>query len=229
MTALCQRYDKQPSVRWMDVINEAITQKGEWFGPAPGVEKWENPWPKIGYDESHPLRPPLYIKLAFEIANRHAPNTKLIINQHGGMEAPMWDKVKATVRYLRNQGLRVDGLGWQAHIDVGWELEGNNLQRLSELIDWSHANGLSFHITENNVWLKREKDYTAQADTFAAIVRTLLSKRHTGVVTWNVWNLSDADQWSRTRDWNGCLLYEDFSAKPAYYAIQKELMTSSDN
>ena len=33
----------------------------------------------------------------------------------------MWQKVKAVVRYLREQGLRVDGIGWQAHIDVAWK------------------------------------------------------------------------------------------------------------
>jgi GH35 family endo-1,4-beta-xylanase len=60
------------------------------------------------------LNPPLYINLAFELANKYAPNTALVINQHGGMEELMWDKVKALVPYLRQQGLRIDGIGWQA-------------------------------------------------------------------------------------------------------------------
>jgi endo-1,4-beta-xylanase len=224
MTALCKRYDKYKHVKWIDVINETVTTNGAWFGPRPGTDKWENPWPKIGYDNSDQLKPPLYIKLAFAIANRHAPNTKLIINQHGSMEKPMWQKIKATVLYLRRQGLRVDGIGWQAHINVGWELDSENLNRLRALIDWAHANKLSFHVTENNVWLKWKKNYKAQAATFAAILKVLIEKRHTGVVTWNVWNISDGDQWRKTKKWAGCILFDDFSPKPAYYAIQQELL-----
>lgn len=227
MTRLCQRYDRYEHVRWMDVVNEAVSTNGEWFGPRVGTDKWENPWPKMGYDESHELRPPLYIKRSFELANRHAPNTKLILNQHGSMEKPMWEKVKATVLYLREKGLRVDGVGWQAHVDVGWEKEPGNVDYLNELIRWAHANQLSFHVTENNVWLKKEKDYQAQAETFAAIVRVLLAHRKSGEVGWNVWNLSDADQWEKTRDWHGCLFGSDFQPKPAYYAIQKELLNAA--
>jgi GH35 family endo-1,4-beta-xylanase len=62
MTALCRRYDKYKHVKWLDVVNETVTPKGAWFGPKTGTSKWENPWPKIGYDKSHPLKPPLYIK-----------------------------------------------------------------------------------------------------------------------------------------------------------------------
>ena len=228
MTALCKRYDKYKHVKWMDVVNETVSSKGNWLGPKPGTGKWENPWPKIGFDESDPLRPPLYIKMAFEIANKHAPNTKLIINQHGSMQKPMWEKVKATILYLRKQGLRVDGIGWQAHVNVGWENEKGNVQYFRELIDWSHANNLSFHVTENNVWLrKKEKDYEAQAKTFGAILRILLEKRHSGVVTWNVWNISDGDQWVKTKDLHGCILNDDFSPKPAYYALQRELIRAA--
>jgi len=225
MTALCQRYDKYPHVKWMDVVNETVTRKGEWFGPKPGTNNWENPWPKIGFDESDPLRPPRYIKMAFEIASKHAPNTKLIINQHGSMQKPMWEKVKKTILYLRKQGLRVDGIGWQAHVNVGWENEKGNVEYFRELIDWAHANKLSFHVTENNVWLrKKEKDYEAQAKTFGAILGILIDKRHSGVVTWNVWNISDGDAWMKTKGWNGCILNDDFTPKPAYYALQRVLL-----
>ncbi len=79
----------------MDVVNETIdANTGEWFGPKPGTDKWENPWPIIGYDTTHALRPPLYIKRAFELANEYAPNIKQIINQHGTMNDVAWDKVK---------------------------------------------------------------------------------------------------------------------------------------
>ncbi len=224
MTALCKRYDRHGHVKWMDVVNETVLQNGEWFGPREGVHKWENPWTRIGFDESHPLKPPLYIKLAFRIATRHAPDTKLIINQHGGMEPLMWEKVKSLVPYLRGQGLRVDGIGWQAHIDAGWERQPGNMERLHSLIDWAHSNSLSFHVTEMNAWLKgEEKDFKLQAGTFAAIMRALLEHREEGVVTWNVWNISDADAWRQEERLEGCLFDRHYRPKPAYYALQELL------
>jgi len=221
---LCQRYDHYDHVKWIDVVNETVLSDGSWHGPKQGTEKWECPWTSIGYDEEHPLRPPRYIKMAFEVANEFASNTELIINQQGGMEVPMWRKVKALIPYLREQGLRVDGVGWQAHIDVGWEKQTGNLNRLHDLIDWAHANDLSFHVTEMNAWLKGDdKDFDRQAETFTAVLKVLLEHRGTGVVTWNVWNISDADAWQHEKRFEGCLFDRDYKAKPAYYALQRLL------
>lgn len=223
MTAQCQRYDKYEHVKWMDVVNETV-HDGGWHGPKAGTDDWENPWPKIGYDESHPLRPPLYIKLAFEIATEHAPNTKLVINQHSTPGTKEMKMVQALVPYLRDQGLRVDGLGWQAHIDTGFEKDPERMKSLHELIDWCHENELGFHVTEMNSWIDPEnKDYDAQAKTFAAIVSAVLEHRENGEVTWNVWNVTDALAYILNRDKEGTLFDFDGKAKPAYYAIQKVL------
>ena len=50
------------------------------------------------------------------------------------MQKPMWDKIKRLVLYLRKKGLRVDGIGWQAHVNVGWEKKDDNMNRLSQLM-----------------------------------------------------------------------------------------------
>lgn len=120
MTALCKRYDGHPNVRWMDVVNETIDPQGKWITPKPGNTNYENPWPKIGMQTDVPAKYkalqkgiPLYIIQAFKIANEHAPNTKLVINQHSTMDPVGWAKIKDMVLYLREvHGLRVDGLGW---------------------------------------------------------------------------------------------------------------------
>lgn len=223
MTELCKRYNNVKHIRWMDVVNETVTREGEWFGPREGIEKWENPWTKIGFDESDPLRPPLYIKQAFEIANRHAPRIKQLINQHGDMEQVMWRKVAATVVYLRKAGLRVDGIGWQAHVDAGFEKDPDNIKNLHAMIDWAHRNELEFHVTENTVWLKGDMagDHKAQAETYQAILQTLIEHRDTGVVTWNAWQIRDNETQNPERE--GCLFDAAGNAKPAYFAIQKQL------
>ena len=223
MTALCQRYNDSAHVRWMDVVNETVTREGEWFGPREGSDKWENPWTKIGFDETHELKPPLYIKLAFEIANEHAPNLRQMINQHGDMEKPMWQKIAKTVIYLREQGLRVDGIGWQAHVNAGFEKDPENMKNLNAMIRWAHSNDLEFHVTENTVWLKKEyeNDYDAQTETFRAILRTLIAHRDSGVVTWNAWQIRDSE--TQHPEWQGCLFDTEGQPKKAYYAIQSEL------
>ncbi|MCA9080394.1 MAG: endo-1,4-beta-xylanase [Planctomycetaceae bacterium] len=223
ITALCKRYNGRSHIRWMDVVNESVTDKGEWFGPKPGVGKWQNPWTQIGFDESHPVRPPLYIKRAFELADQHAPDIKLLINQHAGMQQPMWDKVKATVLYLREQGIRVDGIGWQGHVDAGWELEPDNIRHLHELMTWAHQHDLEFHVTENTVWMRGEKanDEAAQAATFAAIVRAVMEHRHEGLVTWNAWQLRDQD--IQRPELKGTMFHDDGTPKRSYFAVQREL------
>ena len=130
----------------MDVVNETI-KKGTWFESVSGVANWENPWTQIGYDTDK-NKTPLYIKKAFEITNTYAPDIKLLYNHHeepGNKES--WELLKETVLYIKNLGLRIDAIGWQAHVSNGWATE-TNLQLLRDLIDWAQKNNLEFHITE---------------------------------------------------------------------------------
>ena len=95
----------------MDVVNETVLRNGNWF-KKPGDSSWENPWTQIGFNEDGI---PLYIIKAFEIANRYAPNVKLVYNHNGGMEKPMWLKVINTIKYLRNLGFL---MAWRQEIGV---------------------------------------------------------------------------------------------------------------
>lgn len=224
MTTLCKRYNGTPEILWMDVVNETIdkTTSG-WFGPKPGTDEWENPWTIIGFDETHQLRPPLYIKQAFTIANKYAPDIKLIINQHGALEKASWEKMKALVVYLRENNLRVDGIGWQAHIDLGWEKIPGNLEYLTEIINWCRTNKLDFHITEFNVWLKNENagKLEEQANTFTSIVKTILDNRKDITIGIDFWQVRGSE--TMNKEWNGCLFDEELKPKPAYYKL-KELL-----
>ncbi len=228
MTELCKRYNDSTHVKWLDVVNETVSTDGTWFGPKDGTDKWENPWPKIGYDESHDLRPPIYIKKAFEIANENAPDIKQIINQHGGMEPVVWDKIKSLVSYLRENNLRVDGIGWQAHIWKGWENEPGNMERLASLIDWCHSNDLEFHITEFNVWLKPEDldKLDEQANTFYEIVKLAAEKQKSGFVGVNFWHIRGVETQNKDRD--GGPWAEDYTPKESYFKIKEALCESSE-
>lgn len=225
MTRQCIRYNGKAVVKWMDVVNETVTPEGEWFGPKPGVDKWENPWTIIGSDKDR-LKTPLYISRAFEIAKEHAPDISLVFNQHGGMEKKMWDRVKATILYLRAKGLRVDGLGWQAHLDERRNVGGDpkQLDQLRALIDWAHANGLDFHVTEIDYKIRGKVNAASQADqakNYANILAVLLEKRSTGVVTFNTWGIHDRE--GKHTNLSRFLFNQEGAPKPAVFAMKKVL------
>ena len=225
LTALCMRFNTNKSVKWMDVVNETVERSGDWFKDKPGTDDWENPWVKMGYDAAGV---PLYITKAFEIANQYAPNISQVYNQHGSMEPVMWEKVKKTILYLKEKGYRIDGLGWQAHVKSTETLmlDGDeSLKYLSDLIDWAHANDLDFHVTEfdykimdhNNSSEAQEK----QAQAYANVMKVLLSKRSSGIVTFNTWGMIDGK--GRFGDRYRYMYDKKSKPKPAYFALKNSL------
>ncbi len=230
LIAECKRYNGHPNVKWMDVVNETVETNGSWFGPKPEVHIWENPWPQIGVDNDA-NQTPLYITRAFEIANQYAPDISLVYNQHGLMEPVMWERVKETILYLKKKGLRVDGLGWQAHIRSTDELpfDQKQLDYLGALIDWAHQNDLDFHVTEIDYKLMDDKGAAAQkrqADAYANILKVLLSRRNNGVVTYNTWGIVDGV--GRHADKLQFLFTEEGTPKPAYYALKQTLQNPDE-
>lgn len=195
-TAFAKKFNNVAVVKWMDVVNETILSDGNWFGPKPGVDQWENPWLQMGLDENGY---PKYILKAFEIATKHATNIQLVYNQNSGMDEVMWDKVKETILYLRSKGYRVDGVGWQAHLLLGAKRKDfvkntdATMKKLANLIDWAHANDLAFHVTELDYLVKPGKELSSerllQKRVYQAIVDVLLEKSKNGVVTLNLWDL----------------------------------------
>ena len=194
LVELCKRINNQKNIKWMDVVNETIASNGQWTDKKDGTDKWENPWTQIGKNDDGI---PNYIIKSFEIADQHAPNVSLVFNQHAGMQPVMWDRVKETILYLKNKGLRVDGLGWQSHLrdNVALSLNKENLDYLLSLIDWAHQNDLDFHITEIDYRLvgnsPNATNFNRQAQGYTNILKSLIAKRSSGVVTFNTWGIYD--------------------------------------
>jgi GH35 family endo-1,4-beta-xylanase len=223
-TAFAKRFNNEPSVKWMDVVNETILRDGTWFGPKEGTDKWENPWLKIGLDENGF---PLYILKAFEIATKHATNLKLVYNQNVGMETKMWDKVKETVLYIRSKGYRVDGIGWQAHLLLGAKRKDfvdhidESMEKLSDLIDWAHQNDLEFHVTELDYLVKDDHklntERVIQKEVYQKLVDVLKAKSKNGVVTLNLWDVGV--RYKKGAGNFQSIYDEEFNPTPAYDVI----------
>ena len=226
MTALCKRYNGVEGIKYLDVVNEIALSDGRWHQPKTGTEEWENPWFLIGQD-TDPNQTPLYVKQAFAIAHEHAPDLKLILNNHCHPGTAGMEKVKETVLYLRDLGYRLDGLGWQAHVEVGWATE-ENLQELRQVIDWCQARNLEFHITEFDAWIMDPGRQTLeqQAYTFKAIMDVLIEKQDSLTIGWNTWHITDASGWKTERI--PSLFDDKFQPKPAYYAFQLALESRGD-
>lgn len=222
MQAVCERYNGRQGIAYMDVVNETV-QGGDWKKDEAGTGGWEVPWYRIGPD-TDANKTPLYIRYAFEIAKQYAPDIKFIYNHHEDpASVESWNLIKSTIGYLRNLGLRVDGIGWQAHVDNGWATQAN-LDKLGNLIDWAHEHDLEFHVTEASVWINgdhSEPAFQEQATTYGKILQAVLDKRSTGVVGWNTWHIDDGHGWQT--ELAPSLFDEEYEAKPAYFAIQEVL------
>ena len=231
MTASAKRYNQEPMVKHMDVVNETILPSGNWFGPKKGTNLWENPWLKMGFDKNGF---PKYIVKAFEIATKHAPNVKLVYNQNAGMQKPMWDKLKETVLYLRSKGLRVDGIGWQGHLKLSRSTSqftqntDQALKDLSELIDWAHSNNLDFHVTELDYKLTDQSNLAVeqqeQAQLYQKIINVLQSKVNTGVVTLNLWDLGQ--RLKKPNIYFQSIYDANFKPTPAYTVIKNAIINN---
>ena len=192
LTELCKKVNKEKSVKWMDVVNETVLRNGNWFAEKPGNNQWENPWTQIGINDDGF---PKYIVKSFEIANKNAPNVKLVYNHNGGMEKVMWEKIMETISYIKSKGLRIDAIGWQAHLRTN-SLSNEDLEYLDYLMEWAHKNNLEFHITELNLWVKEENPnldsvQNIQSELYEKIINKMISKKNNGVVALNFWGMKD--------------------------------------
>jgi GH35 family endo-1,4-beta-xylanase len=230
-------------IKWMDVVNETVVSNkmsdskyqyktGDWFGPLVGATRWQNPWTILGYETDTELKVPKYIKLAFEIANKNAPHIKMLYNQHGGMEDEAWDKIKKTVLYLRSKGLRVDAIGWQAHIPYGFEKKDGNMEKLNSLIDWCYQNKLEFHVTEIDIKMGKSVDginFTEKAeevaDTYGAITEVMVKKIGKGAVTINCWAMKHRRR--KTEGSFAGLFDDELKPTPAYFRIKEVLLENA--
>lgn len=226
--AFAKKFNDEPCVKYMDVVNETILANGDWFGPKPGTNQWENPWLKIGLDDNGY---PIYLLKAFEIATTYAPNIKLIYNQNVGMETATWDKVKETILYLRSKGYRVDGIGWQGHLMLGAKRKDfvDNLEetinKMAQLIDWAHENNLGFHITELDYLVKDlsniEAERKIQKTIYEKIIKLLIEKSKQGEVTLNLWDVGVREK--KGKGIFQSIYDENYKPTPAFEVINKAL------
>jgi endo-1,4-beta-xylanase len=196
-TTLMRRYTGR--INEWDVVNEAVGDEGRLRRSI-----WLD---KLG---------PGYIALAFRLAHQADPQAKLFYNDYGAEgEGTKPDAVYRLVARLKRQGVPIDGIGLQAHVDTtappGYV---RNVERFAKL-------GLRVELTEMDVRTKGD-EAAAQARQYARLVDGC------GPCTrFTVWGLDDADSWVPSAYpgfGQATLLDVDLRPKPAFDAFRAAVL-----
>ncbi|SDJ25107.1 endo-1,4-beta-xylanase [Salimicrobium halophilum] len=212
-----------------DVVNETID-------PNASNERGlrESPWYQITGDE--------YIKKAFETTRRVAgEDAKLFINDYNTEVEPKRTHLYNLVEGLLEDGVSIDGVGHQAHIQIGWptiEETRKSLQMFADL-------GLDNQITELDVsiygWPPSgeyntyeeipEEVLEAQADKYDELFR-LYEEMDTSISNVTFWGIADNHTWldDRASEYSDDGIGKDapfvfsdrYTTKPAYWAIMDD-------
>lgn len=191
-----------------DVVNEAISD-----GPGNPLRN-NNPFTVAGPD---------FIALAFRMAHAANPAARLYYNDYSveGLNGKS-DAMYALVKGLLADGVPIDGVGFQGHVDINFSVKDSgmqaNLQRFRDL-------GLDVQLTEVDVQMVgngSEKEKLArQAQVYGELLSTCLAVKCSAFMMWGV---SDRTSW---RAGGKPLIFDDgYAKKPAYGALLRVLQTA---
>ena len=182
-----------------DVVNEALDEDG-------------------GFRESiwSEAMGPAYIDIAFRQARASAPSATLLYNDYGiGRAGPKADGLFALLETMLAAGTPIDGVGFQMHVDAGFDRFDElaaNLRRVGDL-------GLDVWITELDVSMLGEQTEAAQAEVYAQVLSVCLAEPRCRAL--QSWGFTDRHSW--LEPYTPLPLDRDYRAKPAYLALQRRL------
>ncbi|AYL97114.1 endo-1,4-beta-xylanase [Mucilaginibacter celer] len=208
--------DKYPGrVTIWNVVNEPTCNGGLRTDPNicldHGVEK--NIWTSIhkpGSDD-----PTDYIQLAFQWAHEADPSAKLYLNE-AGIEMtshPKSERAFQLVKYLKQKGTPIDGVGMQAHVRL-YDKDKYTTSSLIGIMNRIADLGMETQITEFDVIMAKgaqrvnnftpatqlaiaspqKADFMQQAEVYHTFLYAALHARNcTGFTTWGAW---DASSWT---------------------------------
>lgn len=221
ITTVVSRY--KGKVKGWDVVNEAIMDDGSYR---------KSPFYEILGEE--------YIPLAFLYANEADPDAELYINDYGMNHPGKRDKYVEIVNKLKRQGLRIDGIGMQAHMGMDYpdfdefeksieafastgsnvmitELDMSALPTITESADVSESTALDMIMNPYPDGLPAEVD-SLWNQRMSTVMDILL--KHSDVISRvNFWGVTDGDSWKNSWPMKGrkeypLLFDRDYRMKP---------------
>lgn len=191
-----------------DVVNEAIDGITD-TSTVSGILR-DTPWRRAIGDD--------YIEYAFKFASEADPDAELYYNDFNLDDASKADAVVTLVKSLQEKGIKIDGIGMQAHYSTDTSIKAveNSIKKFAKL-------GVKISITELDVCHygisngeMTEDQEIEQAQKYAQLFQ--LYKKYADVIDRvTLWGIDDATSW---RAENCPLIFDkDYQPKEAYYAI----------
>lgn len=200
-------------VAW-DVVNEAIDDQT-------GKFRTDSFWyRKLGSD---------YIQIAFETAREADPNAKLYYNDYSAEGInPKSDGIYALLKELKKNGVPVDGIGWQMHVENGFRIEPQHYENAKRLA----ALGLELSVTEMDVRMKlpaATKELQKQAEAYGDVANFCVSERACKAIL--IWGVTDKYSWipGEFPNTGDALIFDkSYKRKLAYTALQDAFENSNN-
>jgi endo-1,4-beta-xylanase len=143
----------------------------------------------------------------FKLAHEYDPKANLYLNDYsilsaGGMDVRHQDHFEKTLRFLKEGGAPINGIGMQGHFGG----RATPPERMLQILDRYAKFGLSISITEHDI---DTEDEQFQADfTRDFLITTFSHPSVVAVLTWGFW---EGSHWRP----NGAYYRKDWSIKPA--------------
>jgi endo-1,4-beta-xylanase len=174
-----------------------------------------------------------YIDLAFQEARAADPAAQLFYNDYN-LETPglKQDSVFSRLSGMKSRGIPIDGIGFQAHLQVNADASGiPSKETLIASFNRFAAIGLKIHITELDIRVRTPgataAELAAQAQGYTNVVSACLAVSACEAIV--VWGLNDGESWipGTFPGWGQALLFDDsFSRKATYNAVSSALSGS---
>jgi endo-1,4-beta-xylanase len=163
---------------------------------------------------------PGYIADAFRWAHRADPHAKLYYNDFN-LESigPKSDAALALVKQLKAEGVPIDGVGFQGHLDIRFGFPHDLADNMRRFIDAGVETALTEADARMPLPVTPEKQ-ALQADFYREMFADCVQVRR--CVGFTVWGFTDRHSWVPgffTGEGSACLFDENLMSKPAYDAL----------
>lgn len=187
-----------------DVVNEAIDDQGGYRN---------NYWYRAMGEQ--------FFNIAFDRARRAAPNAVLLYNDYWiETNTPKYQTLLTILERLKREGVPIDGVGWQMHVDADGVL--NPAFPLLERMNAVANLGLSNYITELDIRIDSPspENLEKQKQAYRKIATIFLQTNNRGSL--QTWDLTDKHTWLTdflgSKQWP--LPFDDnYQKKPAYFGL----------
>ncbi len=157
-----------------------------------------------------------YIADAFRQARLYARDAELLYNEYDvSWDGPKSDGMYSLMQSLLAQNVPIDGVGFQMHIDAGFDRFDevrDNFQRFADL-------GLDVYVTELDVGIADGQTEAQQADVYQQVLSLCLEQPACRAL--QIWGFTDRYSWRKTL--SPLIMDKDYQPKAAWFALQQRL------